>query len=125
MEEDMSENVYWMLELEILPERKQDFEALMTEMVERTRNAEPGTINYEWSTSPDGRLCHLYERYSDSDAALKHLESFGANFAERFLAILKPIRFVVYGAPSEKVQQALADFTPVYMRTAGGFARRG
>jgi len=120
----MNGNVYWMLELEVLPGRNGDFNSLMAEMVRNTRDREPGTLNYEWNTSPDGGVCHIYERYADSSAVLKHLESFGANFAERFLAILKPIRFVVYGAPSQAVREALAGFAPVYMQAADGFARR-
>ena len=121
----MNGNVYWMLELEVLPGRNADFRSLMSEMVRSTREREPGTLNYEWNTSPDGTICHIYERYADSDAVMTHLESFGANFAERFLATLKPIRLVVYGAPNQTVQDALAGFGPVYMRGADGFARQG
>jgi hypothetical protein len=54
---------------------------------------------------------------------MKHLESFGANFAERFLAILKPIRLAVYGAPSQAVKDALAAFAPAYMKSVARFAR--
>lgn len=121
----MNENVYWTLELEVAPGSDADFRALMAEMVKITRDQEPGALNYEWSTSPDGRVCHIYERYVDSNATLKHLESFTANFAERFLAILKPTRFVVYGAPNEAVREALAGFAPVYMQSADGFSRQG
>lgn len=120
----MNGQVYWVLELEVLPGRDADFKALMAEMVRSTRDGEPGTLNYEWNTSSDGRLCHIYERYADSSAVMKHLESFGGKFAERFLAILKPIRFVVYGAPNQAVKDALAGFAPVYMSAADGFARR-
>lgn len=119
----MSEEVYWMLELEVSPERDAEFKALRAEMVKKTREGEPGTLNYEWHTSPDGRTCHIYERYADSGAVLKHLESFGANFAERFLAILKPTRFVVYGAPDRAAQEALAGLSPTYMHPADGFSR--
>jgi quinol monooxygenase YgiN len=108
----------------VLPGRDGDFNALMAEMIKITRDREPGTLNYEWSTSADGRVCHIFERYVNSSAAIKHLESFKSNFAERFLAILKPTRFVVYGAPSQAVQEALVGFSPMYMRSANGFARQ-
>lgn len=120
----MNGNVYWMLELEMSPDRKDDFRALMAEMIEATRDQEPGTLNFEWSTSADNKVCHLYERYADSKAAMKHLESFATKFADRFLAILKPTRFVVYGAPDQAVRDALAGFAPIYMQSAGGFARQ-
>ena len=54
---------------------------------------------------------------------MQHLASFGANFAERFLSVLRPVRFVVYGTPSDEVREALAGFAPVYMQDAGGFTR--
>jgi hypothetical protein len=44
-------------------------------------------------------------------------------YAGRFLEILKPVRSVVYGSPSQEVKDVLADFNPVYMRPVGGFSR--
>ena len=118
----MSSHVSWMLELEVLEGRQSDFRHLMAEMVSATTN-EAGTLDYEWSTSADGKRCHIFERYVDSAAVLTHLGTFGERFAGRFLEILKPVRFVVYGSPSTAVQDALAGFKPVYMHPAGGFSR--
>jgi quinol monooxygenase YgiN len=92
-------------------------------MVEATEEGEPGALDYQWSTSADGTVCHIYERYADSQAAMAHLANFGARFAERFMTVLAPIRFVVYGNPSLEVQEALAAFGPTYMRSVGGFSR--
>lgn len=119
----MKNNVYWMLELEIQAGRENDFRALMAEMVSATQENETGTLNYEWSTSADGKLCHIYERYADSAAVMTHLGTFGESFAGRFLEVLKPVRFVVYGSPSPAVKDALAGFSPSYMQAVGGFSR--
>ena len=119
----MITHIYWILELEIGTGRKQDFQALMTEMVNSTRANEPGMINYEVSTSSDGKYCHIYERYADSAAVLTHLGNFGKKFAKRFLEILKPVRFVVYGSPSQELRDALAGLNPIYMEPASGFDR--
>jgi hypothetical protein len=54
---------------------------------------------------------------------MTHLESFGANFAARFMEVVKPTRLVVYGTPSAKVKDALAGLSPVYMPPFGGFRR--
>ena len=88
----MTENVYWLLELAINPDRFEDFKNLMAEMVEATQRNEAGALDYEWTISDDRQVCHLYERYQDSAAAMTHLESFGANFAARFMEVLKPTR---------------------------------
>jgi hypothetical protein len=112
-----------MLELDVQEGRESDFRNLMGEMVSATKATEPGTLNYEWSTSADGKRCHVFERYVDSSAALTHTGTFGEKFAGRFLEILKPVRLVVYGSPSPAVKDALAGFNPVYMQDAGGFSR--
>jgi quinol monooxygenase YgiN len=118
----MNGNVYWMLELEIQPGREGDFHALMEEMVSATQN-ESGTLNYEWSTSADGKVCHIYERYVDSEAVMIHLGTFGERFADRFMELFKLTRFVVYGSPSSTLKDALADINPIYMQSVGGFGR--
>jgi quinol monooxygenase YgiN len=119
----MTENVYWVLELAINPGRLEDLKTLMAAMVEATQRNEVGALNYEWTISDDQKVCHLYERYQDSAAAMTHLESFGANFAARFMEVVKPTRLVVYGTPSAQVKDALAGFSPVYMAPFGGFSR--
>jgi len=119
----MTGQVSWMLEMEIQEGREQDFRDLMALMVSAAQANEPGTLDYEWSTSEDGRRCHSFERYADSAAAVRHLATFGEKFAGPFLEILKPVRFVVYGSPDAAVRDALAAFGPVYMHPAGGFSR--
>jgi hypothetical protein len=49
----MTENVYWVLEVAINPERFEDFKTLMAEMDEATQKNEVGTLNYEFAISDD------------------------------------------------------------------------
>jgi quinol monooxygenase YgiN len=118
----MSDEVHWVLEVNIKDGELDNFKAVMKDMVEATQN-EPGASNYEWFISEDGNSCHIYERYADSAATMTHLGSFGQNFAERFLAAVEPTRFVVYGNPNDEVRGALAGFGAVHMSQIGGFAR--
>lgn len=119
----MSANVSWMLELSVQPGRAADLRALMEEMVSATRANEPGTLDYEWSTNDDGSVCHIFERYADSAAVMVHMSTFGEKFAARFLSLVKPVRFVVYGSPSQPVREALAPFGAVFLQPLGGFSR--
>lgn len=119
----MSDEVSWLLEMKISSGAADSFKTLMDEMVEATRTNEPETLNYEWSLSEDGTTCHLYERYANSAATMTHLASFGANFAERFLAAAQPTCITVYGNPDAQVRAALDPFDAVYMAPAAGFAR--
>jgi len=118
----MTNNVYWVLEFAINPGRFNDLKTLMADQVEVTKN-EVGTLNYEWAISDDQQVCHVYERYQDSAAAVTHLKSFAANFAARFAKVGKFTRLVVYGGPSAQVKDALAGLSPVYMAPFGGFRR--
>jgi quinol monooxygenase YgiN len=119
----MSENVYYIFEGAINPGRFEDLKTLMAAMVEATQKNEAGTVNYEWAISDDRQVCHIYERFQDSAAAMTHLESFGANFAARFMEVVTPTRMVLYGKPSAQVKDALAGSSPVYMAPFGGFSR--
>jgi quinol monooxygenase YgiN len=119
----MSGQVSWILELQIRQGRENDLRNLAAEMVEATKTNEPGTLDYEWSISADGKRCHIFERYADSAALLAHAATFGERFAGRFMAILTPVRFVVYGSPTADARDAIADLQPVYMQPVGGFSR--
>jgi quinol monooxygenase YgiN len=119
----MSEHVYWLLSVAVNPGRFEDLKKLMTEMVEATQRNETGALNYEWAISEDRQVCDIYEHYQDSAAAMTHLEWFGANCAARFVELVTPTRFVVYGTPSQQLKDALAAFSPVYMVPFGGFSR--
>ena len=118
----MSDTVSWNLQMSVREGRLSDARELMPEMVESTRD-EPGTLGYEWFLGSDGTVCHIYERYADSDAAMVHLGNFGAKFAERFLECCEPTALYVYGEPSDEARAALDGFGAVYLGTFGGFSR--
>ena len=119
----MNNEVFWLLELNIKSGEVGTLKALMKEMSDATQADEPGTLNYEWFINADGTTCHIYERYADSAATMIHLENFGAKFAERFMAILEPTRFMVYGNPDDAVKKALEDMGVEFVTPLGGFAR--
>jgi quinol monooxygenase YgiN len=117
----MSTQIHWLLEVAILPGQLENFRAVARDLIASTKS-EPGTLAYEWNLSENETVCHIYERYQNSDAALAHVKGFGA-FAERFLQACRPTRFDIYGTPNEAVKAALADFGPVYFSPLGGFNR--
>ncbi len=119
----MSDAVHWVLALNIKEGELDNFKALVKEMVDATKANEPGTLNYEWFVSDDEKTCHIYERYADSAATMVHLATFGQDFAERFMAVLKPVQLVVYGNPNDEVRAALVAFGAVNMSQFAGFAR--
>ena len=118
----MSDTVSWNVHMSVREGQLNDARELMTEMVESTCG-EVGTLGYEWFLGADGTVCHLNERYADSDAAMVHLGTFGAKFVERFLGCFEPTSLHVYGEPSDEVRAVLDGFGAVYLGTFGGFSR--
>lgn len=121
----MSTEVSWLLETKIEHGRLNELKTLIGEMSDRAEANEPGTLNYLWSISEDGSTGNLYERYESSEAALIHLASFNANFAERLMKLVTPTRMSIYGSPNEPLKEEMAGMTPVYFELAGGFVRTG
>ena len=117
----MSTHIYWILEVAIKPGKLADFRAVANDLIAVTKS-EPGTLAYEWNLSHGDGVCHIYERYQDSEAMIKHVQSFG-NFAARFMEACRPLRFDVYGTPSKEAKAALSDLNPTYFNFLGGFHR--
>jgi quinol monooxygenase YgiN len=118
----MTDNVYWVLELAVHVGGLEAFRVLMREMVEAA-GREPGTLNYEWNISDDGRDCHIYVRYRDCAAVMDHMAGWDMRFSRRFAALATITRMSVYGAPDAQVKAALDPYGPVYFKQFGGFSR--
>ncbi len=117
---DATDDIYWMLTLDLAEGQDEAFEALMTDMVVANKE-EAGTKNYEWHRNGD--VVHIYERFDTNDDAGIHLGNFGANFAERFFAILTPTSFTVYGPAEGGVREGLTNAGAVFFDQVGGFSR--
>mgnify|MGYP001813926106 CR=1 FL=1 len=117
---DATDDIYWVLTLDLAEGQDAAFEALMAEMVVATKG-EDGAKSYEWHRN--GNAVHIFERYETNGDAGIHLGNFGENFAERFLAILTPTRLEVYGPAEGGVREGLAGFGAVFYDQVGGFDR--
>ena len=117
---ETTDDIAWTLTAELAEGQEDTFNALMAEMVESTR-AEAGAKSYEWHRA--GNVVHINERYETNDDAGIHLANFGANFAERFLAILSPTGLQVYGPAEGGVREGLAGFGASFFDQVGGFDR--
>jgi hypothetical protein len=82
-----------------------------------------GTQGYEWFLSGDGKICHINERYADSEAAMVRLGNFGSEFADRFLACFKPTSLSVYDEPSAEARTVLDGFGATCLGWLGAFNR--
>jgi len=116
-------NVFWTFGVAIKDGKLGALKDLIKEMADASQAKEPETLIYEWTVSDDKKAAEVHERYADSDAALRHLASFNANFADRLMALVEPTGMTVYGSPSAALKKELAGAKPVYRAVIGGFAR--
>ncbi|MFL1011008.1 putative quinol monooxygenase [Flavisericum labens] len=114
--------VFWNLELSIKHGKLEALKALIDGMILATKANEPDTINYEWSINLENSECHIFERYTNSDAVRTHLGNFQA-YAERFFDCLDVQRFHVYGNPDSELISALAGLGAVHLKLFDGFSR--
>lgn len=97
------------------------FEALMTELVERTQ-AEPGTLVYEWYATGDGTW-HILERYADAENGDLHVKGFAENYAGRFFDLIDGCEAIVSDNATPYIRGVLEGIAPTYVGQKGGFSR--
>jgi quinol monooxygenase YgiN len=119
----MNDNIFWIFELTIKEGHLENLKKLMVELVNSTKENEPGTLAYEWTISDDNTKCHIHERYANSEAALLHLTTFIEKYAGRLMETGDSTGFVVYGNPNEQAKNVLDGFGAIYMAPIGGFIR--
>jgi len=117
----MSTAISWVFEAAIKPDGVDDYRALAQEISADNEATEPNQEIFEWFI--DDHDVHIYERYTDSAAAVSHVQRFVANYAERFLSLCTPTRMSVYGEPSNELKETIAGFNPRYLGTLAGHAR--
>ncbi len=85
--------------------RLKDLQGLATKCVERVRERDTGTLQYDWFYNDERQECVVRETYTDSEALLNHLDNLGELLEE--LNHLGSMSVDIYGKPSTELQEAL------------------
>ena len=115
-----SEQVYWVFTVAV--DQIDKFTPLIPRLVAATAK-EPGALQFEFNIGDDRKTVDIFERYTDSKAALFHQAESFAPLSKEFFAVAKLTRWVIYGTPSDEFKRANADFRPIYMTLFDGFVR--
>ncbi|MBY5944455.1 putative quinol monooxygenase [Photobacterium rosenbergii] len=116
----MFENIGWIVEAKLKDGKRDEFEAIMKEIVAETQK-EAGTLNYQYYISDDGDVM-VYERFQDVESAHIHVTNWD-NFAERWVAAAEPTRMVHLGDLPDDLRSRHAALAPLWLKPFGGFAR--
>lgn len=117
-----NQNVFWNLEVSIKPGKLEALKTLASEMIEATQANEPNALTYKWSINAESAICHIFERYTDSDATRVHMGNFQA-FADRFFDCVDLSRFQVYGQPDAALKKMLGGLGAQFVEMFDGFNR--
>jgi quinol monooxygenase YgiN len=107
--------VSWVVQCAIKDGQLDAFKELMGEMVAGS-SEEPGI-------SDDGSTVHIYEKYADSEATVKHVNGFMEKWARRFMDCVDVNGMTTYGNPDDAAREVIAPFGGKMLGTWGGFAR--
>ena len=104
----MADSIVWEIQLELDDDAAAAFWVLMDDKA-RPCVDEHGVVgHYDWSLSDDGKMACIFLRYvrppavavrwaGDWAAAERHLSVLGPDFAQRLLALARPVNLVTFG----------------------------
>lgn len=116
----MSGHIGWIVEAKIEDGRRDEFRAIVDEIVAETRK-EGGTLTYQYFVSDDGDVLVL-EQFADVESAHKHIDNWD-NFADRWLDAAPGTRMVHLGDLPDELRKRHAALAPKHLKHFGGFAR--
>src|SRR6476620_12050218 len=91
-----SEQVYWVFTVTV--DQMDKFTPLIPKLVAATEK-EPGALQFEFNIGDDQKTVDIFERYTDSKAALFHQTERFAPLPTEVFAVAKHARWVIYGTP--------------------------
>lgn len=119
----MSEAIFWTIEATIKDGKRGELEQFLAAISEETKRVEPTTLAYEFYVGESDSSFRALERYASSEAALAHLGNAGPKLGSLMACLDGAPKIVVWGAPSDALRAAIADFHPTYCKPIGGFRR--
>jgi quinol monooxygenase YgiN len=90
--------------------RVKEFNALAAECMQKVREQDSGTIQYDWFFNEDQTECVVRETYKDSKALLAHIANLGAAVGAIFAIADWTIE--IFGNPTPELLQAAAALNP-------------
>jgi quinol monooxygenase YgiN len=99
--------VAFYVEFEVNEGNQADLEEFLPAMMAAAKE-EPGTLAYHCYRSADSNLWCFYELYSNSDAAMVHMDNFDRTIAPTYMPLIRPTRIIVLGDLSDDLRSRLA-----------------
>ena len=121
-----SDDITFIIDLKINQNTYEDLNVVVEEITLNVIDKEDFCLEYAYYLSDDGVSVTLYEKYINSDAAIKHGQNFMSGpFFDRFFNLFTLEKFIVTGPASEEFKSFTKEngFVIEYRNSIDGFLR--
>ena len=121
-----SDDITFIIDLKVNPNSSENLDVFVKEITQNVINTEDFCLEYGYYVSEDGISVTLYEKYIDSESAVKHGQNFMEGpFFDRFFNLFTLEKFIVTGPASDEFKKFTREngFVIEYRNSVDGFIR--
>ena len=119
-----SEPIIFYLDMDVAEGKSGMVNDFVEYLVATVKKTEPDTMYYKYWVAKDGSKVSLMEIYPNNEAALFHMNAFAeAPHRDKFLETFIVTNFQVMGDTSNKLKDAMKDYTTDHRVLIDGFKR--
>ena len=121
-----SDDLTFIIDLKVNPNSSENLDVFVKEITQNVINTEDFCLEYGYYVSEDGISVTLYEKYIDSESAVKHGQNFMEGpFFDRFFNLFTLEKFIVTGPASDEFKNFTREngFVIEYRNSVDGFIR--
>ena len=121
-----SDEISFIISLKVNPNTTQNLNEFIEEITQNVINTEDFCLEYGYFVSEDQSSVTLYEKYENSEGAIKHGQNFiDGPFFARFFNLFTLEKFIVTGPASEEFKSFTKEngFVIEYRNSIDGFLR--
>ena len=121
-----SDDITFIINLKVNQDSNEDLNLFVNEITKNVIDNEDFCLEYGYYVSEDGTSVTLYEKYIDSESAVKHGQNFMEGpFFDRFFNLFTLEKFIVTGPASDEFKNFTQEngFIIEYRNSVDGFIR--
>ena len=121
-----SDDITFIIDLKVNSNSTENLNVFVNEITKNVINTEDFCLEYGYYVSEDGISVTLYEKYIDSESAVKHGQNFMEGpFFDRFFNLFTLEKFIVTGPASDEFKNFTQEngFIIEYRNSVDGFIR--
>ena len=121
-----SDDITFIIDLKVNPNSSENLDVFVKEITQNVINTEDFCLEYGYYLSEDGISVTLYEKYIDSESAVKHGQNFMEGpFFDRFFNLFTLEKFIVTGPATDEFKNFTQEngFIIEYRNSVDGFIR--